>query len=188
VVLVDSDLRRPMLHRLFQLRNREGLTDVLLDGEPMLNGRLQETGIENLRVMTSGPLPPNPSELLGSQKMKRVLERIEGEADVVLLDAPPLLPVTDAAVLASQADGVLVVSEAGRTRQGPLKRALLILEQAGANVLGAVLNRAPKRSWRGQYYYYQYYTTDQTERQRRKRRRRVRIPVPEDQPSPALWD
>ena len=89
----------------------------------------------------------------------------------------------------STADGVLVVSEAGRTRQGPLKRALLILEQAGANVLGAVLNRAPKRSWRGQYYYYQYYTTDQTERQRRrKRRRRVRIPMPEDTPSPALGD
>ncbi|MFB0534689.1 MAG: polysaccharide biosynthesis tyrosine autokinase, partial [Anaerolineae bacterium] len=117
VILVDSDLRRPVLHKIFDLPNKKGLTSVLLDGEPSLDGRLQTTQVENLRVLTSGPLPPNPSELLASQKMKSLIETLKGKADVVLFDSPPALVVTDAAVLAGQVDGVFLVADAGSTRR-----------------------------------------------------------------------
>ncbi len=100
VVLVDADLRRPMVHKIFQVSNKEGLTNILFEDRPVLDGHLQETGIENLRVLPSGPLPPNPSELLGSQKMRGLLEQIKEEADIVVFDTPPILPVTDAVVLA----------------------------------------------------------------------------------------
>ncbi|MDH4137599.1 MAG: polysaccharide biosynthesis tyrosine autokinase, partial [Anaerolineae bacterium] len=141
VILVDSDLRRPVLHKIFDLPNKKGLTSVLLDGEPSLDGRLQATQVENLRVLTSGPLPPNPSELLGSQKMKSLIESLKGKADVVLLDSPPALVVTDAAVLAGQVDGVLLVADAGKTRREMAQRAKEDLIKVGANVLGAVLNK-----------------------------------------------
>ena len=104
-ILVDSDLRRPVLHKIFDLSNKEGLTTALLEGEPNLDGRLQATQVGNLRVLTSGPLPPNPSELLGSQKMKSLIESLKEKADVVLFDSPPTLVVTDAAVLAGHKPG-----------------------------------------------------------------------------------
>ncbi len=175
VVLVDSDLRRPMLHKIFQVPNKEGLTTVLLEDEPLLDGRLQETGVENLRLLTSGPLPPNPSELLGSQRMRDLIERLEAEADVVIFDTPPALPVTDAVVLASQADGVLLVTDAGRTRRSAALRALENLRQVGANVVGAALNRLSARS-SGGYYYYYYYAGDNKGR-RRKGRWYHRLPL-----------
>jgi capsular exopolysaccharide synthesis family protein len=102
VILVDADLRRPVLHRIFQVDNDRGLTDVLLDAEPSLDGHLQPTGVENLRLLNTGPLPPNPSELLGSQRMAALIERLKEEADVVLFDSPPSLAVTDASVLAGR--------------------------------------------------------------------------------------
>jgi succinoglycan biosynthesis transport protein ExoP len=170
VVLVDADLRRPMLHRIFQVSNKEGLTSLLLDQEPTLDGHLQETGIENLRVLTSGPLPPNPSELLGSQRMQHVVEQIEREADLTLYDTPPILPVTDATVLAPQTDGVLMVTQAGRTRQGAARRAVETLQQVGANILGATLNRVSPRKVQGYDYY--YHRDDDGRRRGRKKRRR----------------
>jgi len=147
----------------------------LLEDEPLLDGRLQETGVENLRLLTSGPLPPNPSELLGSQRMRDLIERLEAEADVVVLDTPPALPVTDAVVLASQADGVLLVTDAGRTRRSAALRALENLRQVGANVVGAALNRLSARS-SGGYYYYYYYAGDNKAR-RRKGRWYRRLPL-----------
>jgi non-specific protein-tyrosine kinase len=152
VVLIDADLRRPMQHRIFQVENSQGLSDLLVDGEGLIEGRLQDTGIENLRLLTSGPLPPNPSELLGSQSMGRLIERLEGAADLVLFDVAPVLPVTDAAVLAPQVDGVLLIAEAGRTRRGEAKRAAENLRRVGANLVGTALNRVKVagRSW---YYY-----------------------------------
>ena len=175
VVLVDSDLRRPMLHKIFQVPNKEGLTTVLLEDEPLLDGRLQETSVENLRLLTSGPLPPNPSELLGSQRMRDLIERLEAEADVVIFDTPPALPVTDAVVLASQTDGVLLVTDAGKTRRSAALRALESLRQVGANVVGAALNRLSARS-SGGYYYYYYYAGDNKGR-RRKGRWYRRLPL-----------
>jgi len=179
VVLVDSDLRRPMLHKIFQVSNKEGLTTVLLEEEPLLDGRLQETGIENLRLLTSGPLPPNPSELLGSQRMRTLIERLEVEADVVVFDTPPALPVTDAVVLATQTDGVLLVADAGKTRRSAALGAVENMRQVGANVLGAVLNRLSPRRSGGYYYYYYYYhyAEDNKGRRRRKRRWYQRLPL-----------
>jgi succinoglycan biosynthesis transport protein ExoP len=180
VVLVDSDLRRPMLHKIFQISNRDGLTSVLLQDEPLVDGHLQETGVENLRVLTSGPLPPNPSELLGSQRMHHLIEQLEREADVVIFDTPPALPVTDAAVLATQTDGVLVVADAGKTRRSVAQQAVENLRNVGANLLGAAVNRlSPRRSGGYYYYYYYYYYSDDNKGRRRRRRRRwyQRIPL-----------
>jgi non-specific protein-tyrosine kinase len=158
VVLVDSDLRRPMLHRIFELPNRQGLTDVLLDEDPAPNGHLCDTAVENLHILTSGPLPPNPSEVLGSAKMGQLVRYLAKSFDLVLLDAPPALPVTDAAVLASQADGVVVVAGAGQTRRQDALKALERLRQVGGQVLGVALSRW--RLSRGGYYrYYAYYET-----------------------------
>ena len=157
VVLVDADLRRSALHKVFHLPNREGLTNVLLQGEPTLDGWLQETGIDNLRLLTSGPLPPNPPELLGSQKMRRLVENLIQEADMVIFDTPPTLAVTDATVLAMMTDGVLVIADAEKTRRGAIKEAVENLRQAGANVVGAVLNRVPLRGGEYSYYRYDYY-------------------------------
>jgi capsular exopolysaccharide synthesis family protein len=172
VVVVDSDLRRPTQHRLFGVENRVGLTSTLMEGGLSINGSLQETGVENLQVMTSGPLPPNPSELLGSQKMKDLMEELTQQADIVLYDSPPLLPVTDGAVLATRADAVLMVSESGRTRRGALKRALDSLGQVGVTVAGVALNRVSRRGRGGDYYYYYYSMDQQGRRVRRKRRPR----------------
>jgi succinoglycan biosynthesis transport protein ExoP len=173
VVLVDTDLRRPMLHRIFQVQNKRGVTDLLLQETPSLDGRLQETGIENLRVLTSGPLPPNPSELLGSKKMQYLRELLVGEADVVLFDTPPALAVTDAAVLAPQTDGVVIVTDAGRTRRGAARQAVENLRQVGANLMGVAINRlSPRSLGRGYYYYYYYYYYDDDGKKGRRRKQK----------------
>ncbi len=167
VIVVDADLRRPVQHRIFGVENREGLTDMLLDETPTLNGRLKETGVENLHLLNTGPLPPNPSELLGSQRMRDLIERLKEEADIILFDSPPSLAVTDASVLATQTDGVLLVADVGRTRKSFARQGVERLRQVGANLVGVVLNRL--RSGRGGYYhyYYYYYYGDHKKRRRR---------------------
>jgi succinoglycan biosynthesis transport protein ExoP len=168
VIVVDADLRRPVLHRIFGVENEQGLTDALLSAEPSLDGHLQPTGVDNLRLLTTGPLPPNPSELLGSQRMATLVERLKEEADVVLFDSPPSLAVTDASVLATQTDGVLIVADAGRTRRTLAKESVARFQQVGANLLGVVLNRL--RVGRSGYYYYYYYYYYGDGKKRRRRR------------------
>lgn len=163
VVLVDADLRRSMLHKNFELSNREGLSNALLEDEPALDGWLRETEIENLRVLTSGPLPPNASELLGSRRMRQLVERLKDEADVILFDTPPSLVVTDASVLAVEADGVLLVAEAGRTRRTVLKEAAGQLQQLGVKILGVVLNNVPVVRSKDYYYYRYHHKKDKQE-------------------------
>jgi len=170
VIVVDADLRRPTMHRLFGLDNREGLTTALVTDTPVLDGHLQATGIDNLRVLSTGPLPPNPSELLGSRRMATLIERLKEEADIVVFDSPPSLAVTDASVLATQADGVLMVTDAGRTRRGSAEQSAVRLRQVGANLLGVVLNRL--RSGGGGYYYYYYYHGSEKRSRRRRGPRR----------------
>jgi len=172
VVLVDADLRRPVLHRIFELDNKTGLTDMLLREGLVIDGHLQPTGVENLRLLNTGPLPPNPSELLGSQRMTALIERLKEEADLILFDSPPSLAVTDASVLATQADGVLIVANAGRTRRNPAKESVERLQQVGANLLGVVLNRLQPGKG-GYYYYYHYHYGDGGKHQRRGRLRRL---------------
>ena len=155
VVLVDTDLHRPRLHRLMGLPNGAGLTSALLEPQPKLDGLLQETEMPGLQVLTSGLLPPNPSEMLGSTRMRMLLNELLMEADTVILDSPPVVALSDAAILATQADGVLLVLEAGKTRREWATRASEALRRVNAHIVGVVLNRMPARG--GGYYYYYYY-------------------------------
>jgi non-specific protein-tyrosine kinase len=170
VIVVDSDLRRPDLHKFFSVDNKQGLTDALLQSTPNLDGYLQGTAIENLQVLTSGPLPPNPSELLGSQRMKSLIEQLKGKADVLLFDSPPVLAVTDAAVLANQVDGVLLVVDAGATRREAASRARETIAKVGASLLGVALNKLSAKG-AGGYYYYYYYSSEGEGKERRRRKR-----------------
>ncbi|MCX6032009.1 MAG: polysaccharide biosynthesis tyrosine autokinase [Chloroflexi bacterium] len=156
VVLVDTDLHRPRLHRIFKLRNNAGITSALLEEHPALDALLQETQVPNLRVLTSGPLPPNPAELLGSTRMKELLAELTALADIVVLDSPPTTALSDAAILSIHCDGVLLVLDSGKTRREVAKRALEALKRVNARVVGALLNRMPTRG--AGYYYYYYYT------------------------------
>jgi len=157
VVLVDADLRRPSAHKLFGLSNGTGLTIALVEEPSALNGILQGTDIENLRVLSAGPVPPNPQELLGSQRMEELLHKLEEVADIVVLDTPPTLVVADANVLAARADGVLLVVNTGHTRRAAVQRAAEGLRQVGANLLGGVLNMVDTGAGRSSYYYDSYY-------------------------------
>jgi capsular exopolysaccharide synthesis family protein len=140
VILVDCDLRRPTLHNIFNLKNDVGLTTMVVDGAAMESPPLQDTGVEGLQLVSSGPLPPNPSELLGSRRMEEIIAALLERADVVLFDAPPVVAVTDAAVLATKVDGVLLVINAGGTKRDYARAAKARLEKVNANLLGAVLN------------------------------------------------
>lgn len=173
VIVVDADLRRPVQHKMFGIPNNVGFTAALVDGNPGPGEHLQQTAIEGLRVMTTGPLPPNPSELLGSQRAKGMIELLKEQADVLIFDSPPVLAVTDAAVLASQVDGVLLVVDAGATRRGLAVQAVERLRKVGANVLGAVLNKLSARHG-GYYYHYYYYYSKDGEKQRRRHRKSKR--------------
>jgi len=149
-ILVDCDLRRPTLHDLFNLPAEPGLTNLLLeDGDQQL---LLETEVEGLQLLTSGPLPPNPADLLGSVKIDQIIADLVSKADIVLFDAPPVIAVTDATVLGSKVDGVLLVVSAGKTRREHAARAKELLERANVRVIGAALINAPKDSSMGGYY------------------------------------
>lgn len=152
VVLVDADLRRPTQHTIFGLKSIPGLTDMVRDDSLLANPPTQDTGVQNLKVLTSGQQPPNPAEILGSKRLSEILAALLENADMVLFDAPPLLAVTDAAVLASRVDGVLLVVSAGKTKRENARKAQSQLEKINARVIGAVLNNASPDSG-AQYYY-----------------------------------
>ncbi len=170
VIIVDTDLRRPVLHEIFELPNTVGLTNVLLHQDPVPDRHLQPTRTSNLQVLTSGPLPPNPSELLGSARMRRLIQHLRERADIVIFDSPPMLAVTDAAVLASMLDGALLVIEAGSTRRELIRRAKENLDKVGANILGVALNKLSANKAAGYYYYYYYQHQDRTRERNRKRK------------------
>lgn len=139
VTLVDCDLRRPSLHEIFDVSNSAGLTSVMLD-DTQSAPPLRETGVAGLKLLVSGPLPPNPAELLGSRRMADLIKTLREQADMVLFDAPPVIAVTDAAILASQVDGVLLVLNAGVTKRDHAKRAKVALDKVNARIVGTVLN------------------------------------------------
>jgi capsular exopolysaccharide synthesis family protein len=156
VVVVCCDLRRPRVHEFFGLSNGMGFTNVLL-GEAPLSAVLQEVpDVERLAVLASGPLPPNPSELLASRRTVEVLAALQGGADVVLVDSPPVIPVSDAAVLAGRVDATLLVATAGDTTRREVARAVELLRQVGAPLVGAVLNGVPAEGGYGYAYGYAY--------------------------------
>lgn len=155
VLLVDADLRKPALHKLFGFENTGGLTNVLVqEREP--EEFFKESGVEGLKILPSGPLPPNPAELLGAERTRALWGKLLEKFDYVLVDAPPVLAVTDAVLLASQVEGVILVLWAGNVRVDAAQAAKEELLRVGARLLGVVLNkvRLPSRDY---YYYYSYY-------------------------------
>ncbi len=159
VALVDTDMRRPAVHRRLRLSNRRGLSDLFVQPLIDLDGALRESAVGGLSVMTSGSLPPNPAELIGSEKMFSLMRLLKEQVDVVVLDSPPVMAVTDAAVLAPRVDGVLLVIRPGATKIGASKHAVEQLRRGGANLLGVVLNDVELKRGRYNYYYKSYYYT-----------------------------
>lgn len=158
VLLIDADLRRPQVAQRMQLDSELGLTDVLTR-----RGTLADLAIPastNLWVLPAGTIPPNPSELLGSEAMAKLLNLVEREFDYVIIDTPPVIPVTDAVVLASQTGGIILVTRSGITRRNQISESIEILDAGNATVLGVVLNDVQLRSKSDRYGYYSEYTTE----------------------------
>jgi capsular exopolysaccharide synthesis family protein len=152
VIIVDCDLRKPVQHQIFGLQNI-GVTNILADGQ-IISSLIQDTDVKNLRVLPSGPIPPNPSELLGSIKMQQMLNNLKVQADYLIIDSPPVVAVTDACVLASKMDGIILVLDSGVVRPEMAKRAKELLENAKGHILGVILNRIQIEDSYAQYYYY----------------------------------
>jgi capsular exopolysaccharide synthesis family protein len=159
VLLIEADLRRPRASNYLGLTDSVGLTNVLA-GSVRLGDVTQRWGDLDLHVLPAGPTPPNPSELLGSRGMADLLAQAEVDYDLVLLDAPPLLPVTDAAVLAAQASGAVVIVRHGKTHGEQLRRSVEALESVNAKLLGCILNMTPTRGPDAYHYGYSYQTSD----------------------------
>jgi capsular exopolysaccharide synthesis family protein len=158
VCIVDSDMRRPALHRIFGLPNVRGLTTALLEEGGTFSGVSQATRIRNLSVVTSGPLPPNPAELVGSHRMRECLETAAKDFDLVLLDSPPVVSVSDALALAAQCDGVILVVHSGKMPHGIVRRTAEHIEAVKGRILGVVLNSVDMKRDGYYYDYYRYYT------------------------------
>ncbi|WIB67961.1 polysaccharide biosynthesis tyrosine autokinase [Curtobacterium sp. MCBD17_035] len=154
VILIDADLRRPKVAQYMDVEGAAGLTDVLI-GRADLDDVAQPWGRGAMRVMPAGPIPPNPSELLGSRNMQLLIERLEQEYDYILFDAPPLLPVTDAAILSKKASGAIVAVASGKTHKAQLAGAASTLENVGAPIAGFVLTMMPTKG-PGAYGYGRY--------------------------------
>lgn len=165
VLLIDADLRRPTVAKSLMIEGAVGLTSVLI-GEARLEEVVQPIGDTNLEVLASGPIPPNPAELLGYGPMRELLAEATQRYDVVIIDSPPVLPVTDAAVLSQITNGTLVVAAAGAVRRPELAGALANLEQVDARVLGVLLNRVRAKSADQYGYRYNYQSEPQARRPR----------------------
>lgn len=149
VVMVDCDLRRPSLHQILGLADRPGLTTMLLDEQ--LDPPLQQTAVPNVSLLAAGPLPPNPAELVASERFAKLVGAIAEHGDMVLFDAPPVAAVADAVVLSRRVDGVLLVVDSGRTRRETARRAKEQLERVGARLLGVVLTNVKAERTQAQY-------------------------------------
>lgn len=160
VLLVDADLRRPTVHATFRKLNLDGVTTVLT-GKTKPDEVVEDTFVDNLSVITSGPIPPNPSELLNSKGMGQLLDWTREKFDIIVLDAPPVLAVSDVQVLVPRSDGVVVVANMGKTLKGDLKRTVEVLKLAKAKILGSVERVKARRGDKGYGYGYGYgYTTE----------------------------
>ncbi len=151
VLLIDADLRKPTAHYTFRLENHAGLTNVLTR-QSTLGQAVQETEVRDLYMLTSGPIPPNPSELLSSNQMEEILKEMKQQFDMVIFDTPPILAVADAQILANQVDASILVVSSGKTDKEAALKAKELLFNAKSKLLGVVLNNRKVES--GNYYYY----------------------------------
>src|SRR5699024_3622263 len=152
VLLIDADLRKPTVHYTFRLDNLRGLSNILVN-EATIEDTAYSTGIGNLDVISSGPIPPNPSELLGSKRMEGLIQEANSSYDLIIFDTPPVLAVTDAQILGNVVDGTILVVRSGQTEYELAIKAKEALEPARAKLLGTVLNDREKTSTTNYYYY-----------------------------------
>jgi tyrosine-protein kinase Etk/Wzc len=168
VILVDADLRRPVIHSIFGMNKEDGVTNFLMNSDNFENF-IKPTFHENLFILTSGTLPPNPSELLASQKMENLLSKLNDKYDTVILDSPPVIAVTDAAVLSTKVDGTILVVSSGQTNKEALTKAYSLLTSVNTKLLGVLLNGVDVEGLYGSYdyyYYHHYYTKPGRKRKR----------------------
>ncbi len=157
-LLVDADLRKPVQHNVFGLPRGPGLSEYLIGEVPDLNSIIHPTKVENLSIITAGGLPPNPSELLGSDAMSVLVDKLESEWDMILFDSPPIVAVTDASMICGELDAIALVVKAGQTERSAVDRAMDTIKNVKAPLIGAILNGASQESLGGKYaYYYSYY-------------------------------
>lgn len=152
VLLVDTDMRKPTIHKIFRVQNTRGLTSVLTDRKLKLSDVIHKSYVDNLDFITCGVVPPNPSELIGSKRMTVLIEQMKEEYDLIIFDNPPLLAVTDAQIMATKVDGTIVVVPKGEVSKDELDKAAALLDNVKANVLGTVLNKEEIDA--DSYYYY----------------------------------
>lgn len=152
-LLIDGDLRRPTTHYTFEMQNVRGLSTAIINELP-LNEVARESGIENLDVITSGPIPPNPSELLSSKKMNLFMKAVTDHYDMVIVDSPPVLAVTDSQVLSQLTDATILVTNVEDNNRETIKNAKELMEKADANIIGVVLNNKKMDNKKDSYYYY----------------------------------
>lgn len=154
VLFIDADLRKPTVHYTFHLKNTVGLS-LVLSNQLEVSEAIQETDVPNLSIMTSGPIPPNPSELLGSQRFQTLIDEMEAQYDWVIFDTSPLLAVTDTQLLANRLDGAILVVDSMNTDKKMAKKAMNLLKSADAKVLGVVMNNVTASNVN--YYSSKYY-------------------------------
>lgn len=159
VLLIDCDMRNPTVHKNFNLSNKVGLSSCISMGTA-LSDAVQKTSIEGLYALTGGVIPPNPSELLGSEQMKNVLQRAKEQYDYVLIDTPPVMPVTDALIVGRFVDGMILVIASAEVKVEMARDVKNQLVNAGANILGVVLNKVRSEHHGYGYGYYYYYGND----------------------------
>lgn len=162
VLIVDADLRKPTLHRTFKLNNEQGLTTLLANPDLKFNQVVQKSNELGLYFLPSGPIPPNPAELIGSPQMSVLMSELRNNFDMVIYDTPPVLSVTDAQILATRVDGVIMVARQNFARKDNVREAKEALENVKANILGFVVNNVPFEEGKG-YGYYAYYGIEEDE-------------------------
>ncbi|MBP1962317.1 CpsD/CapB family tyrosine-protein kinase [Paenibacillus aceris] len=153
VLVIDADLRKPTMHHTLQVSNRFGLTN-LLTNQLTIPDVIQETTIPSLSIISSGPIPPNPSEILASKKMISVLDELKQQFDIILIDAPPAIAVTDSQIIATRADGVILVVDSDKVKRDAAIKAKQNLDNVRARILGVVLNNVDRKNKDAYYYYY----------------------------------
>ncbi|WP_413524489.1 CpsD/CapB family tyrosine-protein kinase [Carnobacterium divergens] len=153
VLLVDADMRKPTVHKTFGIPNHEGLTTLLTEKDVKLSSVIRQGSNENLFILTSGPVPPNPSELLDSNKMNKIIDILEGAFDLVIFDMPPIITVTDSQIMATKTDGTIFVVRSGVASKEALVKSRQLLEIVNANVIGTVFNGV-ERTKDSAYKYY----------------------------------
>lgn len=173
VLVIDGDLRKPKVHKIMGLDNQNGLTNILASKGDYTK-YVKKCEIEGLDIITCGAIPPNPSELLASNQMKQLMQRIREDYDLVIIDAPPVGNVTDAAIISTIVDGTILVAASGTVEIDNIKRSKELLQKVNANIIGVVLNKLDKDS-KGNYYYYYYYGENDTPLKKSHKKSKINI-------------